>query len=269
MDTNSAAKSPALPAWPRTDRRFGFVRWLLALLALAQAASAQIGNPAQNRAPAGLWVGEVTLNAVATLVAPSDAVPTSDTAGFRLLVHVGADGTTQLLKDATIATVTDGKVQRTVLATDAKAPRIQPVVADGKPLLRRFGTVAYDWDGTGTEAHRKRMKGNLGKSSTCAVSLTSSPANATNPFRHPYHPDHQQGLTFIRTVAITLPAADPADPNNDGVLSLTGTYEEYVRGILPLNDPARPTRPPEIRVKGTVVLRRVSDIAIIDDFPAS
>lgn len=225
---------------------------------------AQLVKPTDRRVPAGLWIGEVTLNQVATLDAPAVVVPTVDTAGFRILIHIDAKGATQLLKDVSLATVTNSAgVESTVLATDLTAPGLRLVQREGRPLIRRLGTVGYDWDGTGIEAHRTGMSPALGTNNACSVTLTNGMLHATNPFRHPFHPDHQTGRTVIRQLVITVKAADPANTANDGVLSLTGDYEERIRGILPLEDRAR-TSPPMLWVRGTVALRRVSDIATLD-----
>lgn len=236
---------------------------LLALLAGPPAARAQ---PVKDGpAPPGLWVGEVTLNGVATLDSPSNVVATVDTTGFRILLHVDAKGTTQLLKDVSIATVTNvAGVASTVLATDLTAAGLKLAQRDGRPLIRRLGTVAYDWDGTGAVAHRKVMDAGLRLYSSSYIVLTNGPANQTNPFRHPFRTGHENGLTFIRRLEISPSSGVPADPEKDGVLSISGTYAEQIRGILPLNNAVRPAQPTMLRASGTITLRRVSDIATID-----
>lgn len=237
---------------------------LLFLLAGPRVGHAQLVKPTDRRVPAGLWVGEVTLNQVATLEAPTVVAPTVDTAGFRILIHIDTKGTTQLLKDVSIATVTNAAGgESTVLATDLTAPGLKVVQREGRPLIRRLGTVGYDWDGTGAEAYRAVMNPALGTNNACSVTLTNGLLHATNPFRHPFHPDHQKGRTLIRQLVITVKAPDPSNTANDGVLSLTGDYEERIRGILPLTDPAR-SSPPMLWVRGTVALRRVSENATLD-----
>ena len=64
---------------------------------------AQIARP--GIAPPGLWIGEVKLNQVTELGGNPIPTPTKDTASYRILIHVGADGSTRLLKDVTLATI--------------------------------------------------------------------------------------------------------------------------------------------------------------------
>lgn len=257
---------PALPVpSPRTARRRRWpsgIHLLPALLALLLVGGGLRAHAAAGPARAGLWVGEVTLRKATTLGVSGDPTPTADTASFRILLHVSGDGTTRLLKDATVATVASGNTPRTVLATDDTASALRPITFQGRPMIQRYGTVAYDWDGTGEEAHTKTMTGQLVPSGTCTVTITCGAEHPTNPFRHRHHPDHRKGIRLERTLKITLPPADPAALEHDGVLAFSGTYEETVKGILPASaDP--------ILVRGDITLRRVNDIATLDDLPKS
>ena len=224
---------------------------------------------ARNRA--GLWVGNVTLDAVAevnggTLITnenqqitrintSTNPTPTRTELTMRLLLHVDTNGTTRLLKeviqmwkngtytnDSNGHRVTETPGRFVLITDDALIGSYSGAsLRDGQPVGRRLSSASYDWDGTNTFV---TMIGSfaVGNSLTCTLAL--EPNTPTNPFRHKYHPDHdnldvnftsykQEAYPITRQIEMTLAPADPtqfSDPDYSYSV-VAGTYGETITGL--------------------------------------
>jgi hypothetical protein len=164
---------------------------------------AEYGPPDPTRAlwPAGLWVGKASLDKVSQVSGNGAVVPgvrAGGTMEFRLILHVNEAGRCHLLQRVLVAGAADAEgnwtpslyVDENDVPADAKSVRISSVA---------FGTKNnIVWDETyGGFGNRLRF--------TYAIAAD----DPVNPFRHPYHPDHDGLGTDFETV---LPSGD--DPQS-------------------------------------------------------
>lgn len=222
---------------------------------------------------AGLWVGEVTVNGVSeSQVGSLEPVPTGSTLNFRALIHVDSIGQAKLLKDV-IQLYEEGSLApdpdnpsllvedvpgRYVLITnESLIPNYTGAnLRDGTPVGVRVSTAAYDFEGEYLE-----LTGSFGAGRLSAT-LTLEPDSPTNPFRHKYHPDHdnldlqflafqEEAFTVIRDLEFEFTSEDPEGKNlrpGWGDTEVGGVFRETISG-LHKND---------IAVEGIFRLRRVS-----------
>ena len=210
--------------------------------------------------------------------------PTPATFDMRLLVHVASNGQVRLLKEViqmwkngTYATAPDGTNQvvsvpgRFVLITDdTLLSNFQGVgVRDGQGIGRRMSSVGIDFDGTSLD-----MAGTFGVGSSVVVSNTLASDFRTNPFKHTYHPDHdnlnarydgsqKEAPDVSRRISLTLSSRYPADtslaeetaPPGWGMDRVGGLYEEVLTGLH--KNP--------ILVSGYFELQRVSAVGSLND----
>jgi hypothetical protein len=260
---------------------------------------------AEAKRRAGLWVGYVTLNGVSeahsgpitTMLVTNESglvheeqmrlaagvTPTAVAQAFKLklMLHVDTNGTTRLLKEviqmfAAGATVpdTDGGNTQTpghyVLLTDESLiPRFGGAqVVDGKSIGRRISTADYDFPSPPTN-NFLAVSGQFAISNLLTTSITLSPNFPTNPFRHKFHPDHDNlGPDFKQTAARPevyevrrdieiMPT--PTDPGGKtapeyGDDTIGGTYKETVMGLHKTN----------IVTAGTFSLKRISSVGVLN-----
>jgi len=192
---------------------------------------------------------------------------------MRLLIHVDASGQARLLKQVIQmwqngTTVPDpedpevlieGTPGRFVLLTnDALIPNFSGAsLRDGVPVGKRISTAHFDYPGNDLA-----MTGDFGGTNTLSATITL-PANfPTNPYRHKFHPDHdnigtqgvaaEEAFEITRDIALAFSATDPTGANapDYGFDTLAGTYREEIAGLH---------RTP-IRIQGTFRLQRVTVI---------
>jgi hypothetical protein len=251
----------------------------------------------QARLHAGLWVGSVSLNAVSevnsgnlvtnplthavTRVGVStNPTPTRSEATLRLLLHVDTNGTTRLLKEV-IQMWQDGitgldsngldvvvERGRFVLLTDDRLiPQFRgAALRDGVPVGRRLSTVGYDFE-AGPGATTLPMAGHFAISNKLSATLTLSATAPTNPFRHQYHPDHDnldatfrnfkaEAYAVARHIELRFAASDPTGRSapSFGHDTMAGTYREHVSGL----------HKDDIHVAGTFRLQRVAITPVLN-----
>jgi hypothetical protein len=228
---------------------------------------------------AGLWIGEATISAVSEAQTGGTApVPVGEAFRLRILVHVDAAGQARLLDEVTQMwkegttrpDPSDPTLQgvdqpgRHVLLTD---PSLIPnytgaTLRDGVPVGLRISTVAYDLPG-----HQQPMTGSLDPSGQLEITLLLGVDAPTNPYKHTYHPDHDnldaqflvpeiEAFEVSRTISIQFSPDHPAGrpPAGWGSSQVGGTYREVVTGLH---------RNP-IHVEGLVLLTRVAATAQLD-----
>lgn len=233
---------------------------------------------------AGLWAGEVTIDAVSQAQVRGSnlpgvtPLPTQREFSFRVLMHVDASGNVKLLKDviqmwkdgttrpsAADPTLTETDVPgRFVLLTDPSliGQFSGATIRGNAEVGQRFSTVNYDFAGltlpiTGQFAPGQALQANI-------VIGSSLP---TNPFLHRYHPDHDnldaqfanvqvEAFEVRREQEFAIAAQEPGtNPSPEwGSSLLAGTFQETVSGLH---------RAP-IVASGSFRLRRVSSIASLN-----
>lgn len=228
---------------------------------------------------AGLWIGSATLNAVSEVhsVNPTVPTPTKSQMSLRLLLHVDNNGQSRLLKEV-IQMMADGTytndpsgvpVQasppRVVLVTDDRLiGQFQPIaVRDGQLVGRRFSSATFDFDGGSTNV--LPLTGAFGGSNTLRGTIVLVPNAPTNPFRHKYHPDHDnldatfrnastEAYTVVRAFDLIFSETGPANEPDYGYNTIGGTYRESIAG-LSKND---------IVVRGDFTLTRVATTGVLN-----
>ncbi len=241
-------------------------------------------------AKAGLWVGTATITNVneASSAQPLTPRPTRSPFNLRLLLHVTAEAKPRLLKDVVqmwqeSTRTNDGaghlvvdKPGRFVLLTDETLlPQFEGgALRGGQPVGRRLSTVDYDFPAG--SSNYLAMTGTFAFGQTASCSITLDPNFPTNPFRHKYHPDHdnkdrlfqplppnlpvehQEVYRISRTVELTFSATDPAGAALSSIeygdSAMGGTYRETIVGLHKTN----------LVVSGTFRLTRVNNSPVLN-----
>jgi hypothetical protein len=216
----------------------------------------------------GLWVGSVAISNVCevnSLVNATNPMPTKSAFDLRLLIHVDTNGVARLLKeviqmwqDGTLVTNANGyavvdRPGRYVLVTDdQRIAQFQgATLRDGVAVGRRISSVGFDFDG-GTN-NCLAMGGSFATNGFLRVTNVLEPDFPTNPFRHKYHPDHdnldadfnpmaadatgaKEAYRITRRIELQFSSSDPAGPTSVqsldyGYRVIGGTYRETVSGL--------------------------------------
>ena len=237
---------------------------------------AEYGLPDPTHAlwPAGLWVGKASLNQVSQVVGNStvvDSVKAGGTMEFRLILHVDTANRCRLLQRVIIAGAgdTNGIWAPALYVDDAKVPSGMKSVRISSVAFGLTNNITWD-DDFGMFGNRLRF--------TYVIAADDS----VNPFRHPYHPDHD-GLDAKFTTK--LPAGD--SPTNyigvikpelfsiSNTISLVWTNAPAAGGSSALWNPSEKVtgevyyevlglrREGAILMKGLFELRRISPVGVL------
>jgi hypothetical protein len=228
---------------------------------------------------AGLWVGDISIDAVSE-AQTGGTTPTQVGRPFvqRMLVHVDAAGQARLLKDV-IQMWQQGTTQpsatnpgfnevdesgRFVLLTDKDLIGLYSgaVVRDGTSVGLRYSTVAYDFADETLD-----FTGSFGPGQSMSVTAVVESDLPTNPFRHRYHPDHDnldeqflnsrvEAYQVIRNMQLEFTVQDPQGGNSPGWGDSTvgGVFEESITGL----------HKNAIFTSGKFRLRRVSAVSALN-----
>lgn len=209
----------------------------------------------QVASPAGLWIGQVDVDSVASTVPGSPGSTTPRPFPLRVIMHVDANGAARLLSQAFVGTLdAPGNPQ-------GVATRESSLLASQKAHALRLVSITMPLDrvidGAGTFA--------VGATLEHVVEIPFD--DPVNPFVHAYHPDHDnrdarlqplgagvESYTIRRRCRFTFTSAPPdgrSDPNW-GSTVYGGAYSETIEGL----NGKQP-----LTVGGTFVFRRVSEIA--------
>ncbi|NCC50628.1 MAG: hypothetical protein EOM20_05365 [Spartobacteria bacterium] len=243
------------------------------------------GNIGALSNPAGLWVGEVTVNGVSRAPARLGAdsswdsttpLAVSESFRFRLIIHVDENGQARLLQRVLMAWRPDGEVVETVagaftngvvelLTDDALAEDY--VTANPDATIHRLSSVNLPLSGPWL------MTGAFGSGQTLTVLVDLPFDDAVNPFVHRYHPQHDN-LDYLNDAPVALEEGAESytvtrdmqftflsdDPDAGGTSLLWGTEEmggDFAEHIDGLNK--------TLYVEGRFRLRRVSDASALMD----
>lgn len=210
---------------------------------------------AQIASPAGLWVGQIDVTNVNSTVTSSPGSTTTRSFPLRMLVHVDAGNTARLLSQAFVGTLAASGNQG-ICTTEArllssKKTDAMRIVSSQMPLDKAIA-------GSGSFA--------VGSTLTHVVTIPFD--DATNPFVHEYHPDHDnrdarlaplaagvESYNLTRRITFTFTSTPPGGGSVTGWGSTIygGTYSETIEGL---------NKNP-LTVSGTFAFRRVSEIADI------
>ena len=203
----------------------------------------------------GLWVGHALINAVSAFTSVNPSIkpePTSSEFLFKLMFHFGSDGKTRLLKEV-IQMWKEGtykpdtknpsvnildKPGRYVLITDDSLvdQYSGSVLRGSKQVGQRLSSSAFDFEGQFLE-----MNGSFGNTLTGSIEITGD--FPTNPFKHRYHPDHdnldengrpkQEAYSISRQISLVFTDNDPTGENSIywGDTEVGGIYKETISGL--------------------------------------
>lgn len=228
---------------------------------------------------AGLWVGRIEVDAVSeSQQGGVEPTPVRKAFTQRVIIHVDSAGRSKLLKDV-IQMWEDGTTApsgidptleeveepgRYVLLTDKNLIPLYSgaVNRGGRQVGLRYSTIAYDFPGLEQE-----FTGNFGPGEQINTTLVIDPEMPTNPFKHRYHPDHDnldaQFLNFEREayqiqrdMRFIFTSEDPIgrQPPGWGDSIVGGVFEGSISGLH------RNT----IFTSGIFRLRRVSAIPVLN-----
>jgi hypothetical protein len=228
---------------------------------------------------AGLWVGSAAVAKVSQAQTGAlTPTPTNREFPLRLLIHVDGNGTVRFLReviqvwnpgtmmpspDDPSKLVVDEPGHYVLLTDETLIPSFTgATLRDGVPVGLRLSTVGYDFS-----EQSLPMNGSFGPNGSLALTLVVEADDPTNPFKHKYHPDHDnldaQFVGFLpeaydvtRELSLQFSATHPGgrDMAAYGESVLGGTYRENIGG-LHRND---------IAVEGVFLLQRASARAVLN-----
>jgi hypothetical protein len=212
--------------------------------------------------------------------------PTKSEFGMRLILHVDASGQARLLKevvqmwrDGTYTNnpqgmqVLDKPGTYVLLTRDALLSEFKGcVLRDGTMVGRRIGSIGFDFDSQGT--NHMELTGAFAPGQTLAGQIRLAPDYPLNPFRHKYHPDHDnlnsefapitntataESYKIVRDLhfkfsSTTSASGTEADP---GYSTMEGVYLETLTGL----------HKQPLKVQGKFFLSRASYIAELNPNP--
>lgn len=244
---------------------------------------AEYGLPDPTHAlwPSGLWVGKASLDQVSQVLGDSTVIDGSKAGGtleFRLILHVDTDKRCRLLQRVILAGAeeTNGTWNAALYVDEAKVP---PGVRSARISSVAFGVKNNDitWDETYGGDQEQR---GFGKNLRFTYAIAAD--DPVNPFRHPYHPDHDGLDARFET---KLPAGD--NPQNyigaikpelfsiSNTVTLAWTNATAAGGSAALWNPSEKVggdiyfnvdglrREGAIRMKGQFEMRRISQVGTL------
>jgi hypothetical protein len=233
-------------------------RWLVPVTAESAGSSAAGFQAASGTGSehAGLWVGDVVLNAVSQPAHPSNPSvprPSGGNFSFRLIVHVDATGTARLLqqiflvrKPPVLGPDPDepemDRIEipaRTVAVSDESL--IPGIIGPAQLVGRRISSPVFSFQQPVTFSQGTFNAGTLQGSTLLDYD------HPLNPFKHIFHPDHnnlderfeeklpegKEAFTVTRSVSLEFTTADPLglNPPGWGETEVGGIYRESVSGL--------------------------------------
>jgi hypothetical protein len=233
---------------------------------------------------AGLWVGAARINGVSEVASSStNATPVKSEMNLRVIVHVDATGHARLLKEVIqmwrngtftnngTAEVPDKPGQFVLLTDDSLISLFSgSTLRDGELVGRRISTVGYSFPGGNTN-NFLNLTGAFAVGQKLNGTLALPHDDPVNPFKHRYHPDHDnmdarfelpalESYTTSRQIEFSFesspPPGSPTRPDF-GYNVMGGVYREKITGI----------HKKEIHLSGQFQLSRVSQIAELNPSP--
>ncbi|MBX3746370.1 MAG: hypothetical protein KF833_13775 [Verrucomicrobiae bacterium] len=232
----------------------------------------------------GLWIGSLRVSAVSEAHGADPTLPTPVPSPFamRVLFHVGTNGQARLLKEA-IQMWEDGTyrtVEGGVRVTDEPGrfvwltrPELVPsfrgvALRDGVLTGRRLSTVGIDFDG-GAE-NSLSLAGAFEVGGTVSGTIVLPPNFPTHPFRHRFHPDHDnlderfaafrpEAREVRRRLEFEFTPGDPggAAIRDYGHDTLGGIFRETLSGL----------HHRDVRLLGDFRLQRIADTPVLNPTP--
>lgn len=230
----------------------------------------------------GLWVGDVSLNAVSEAGNSFDPLtpkPVAQPFQFRIILHVDENNVARLLQHVSLMQVQatlgpspeDPGVQietsparYVALSNDALIPEYEGIsLKDGRLVGRRISAPAFSFGEPVT------LTGQIAEE--LSGTLLVDYRDPLNPFMHRYHPDHNnldehysqelpEGLesyTFSRAITLAFTEQDPESLGLPewGYELIGGNYTEVLSGV----------HVRDIYMSGTFRMTKVLDVPVLND----
>lgn len=205
----------------------------------------------------GLWVGYALLQKVSVAHGTTTPQPTPAPLTFRLIMHQDKNGTIRLLPKATVMMDYSGDTNMVIITDDSLIPNYISGNEDGVDG-QRFSSVVFGMRAPKVVTYSQG-------SSTISSSISIDYDDPYNPFKHLYHPDHNnlddyttkleegvQSYDVTRDLTIIF-SADPvgsASATAWGDTVVGGVYKEKLQGLYHA----------PLYVEGKCVLTFVSDV---------
>lgn len=230
---------------------------------------------------AGLWIGESIINAVSQPAHPGNPTlprPAGGELSFRLIIHVDAAGTARLLqrvflvrKPPTYLPAPENpgfniinQPSRNLVLTDESL--IPSLIGSGEIVGRQISSAAFGF------SQPVGFTGGAFGTDTLNGIVTLGYNDPLNPFKHVYHPDHdnlnerfeqpplvegKESFTVTRNLALEFTATDPLglNPPGWGDEELGGLYRETITGL----------HRSAIQISGTFRLVRVASVSTLNN----
>ena len=245
----------------RELRAFAGFRWnlfivfrILTLCGLCAAMEAQA-----QESLTGLWHGDVRVDSVSEPGSPTPEQPQATATAFEfpLLIHFDAAGEARLLKQVVLLwhePRSPRESGRYLALTDDSL--IDRHAGSGTAEGRRISSAAIDFPGTDL---LMQGGGAVGERLTATIDLDAN--FPTHPFRHQYHPDHdnledktRQALPPDRAEVYGIRRILTFFVEKSGPDLLQGRYDEVLSGL----------HKDDIWVSGSFTLRRVTTTAYLN-----
>jgi hypothetical protein len=234
-------------------------RWLVPVTADASespAAGLQAASAPGDSPHAGLWIGEAVLKAVSLPAHPGNPTITRTAGGnfsFRVIVHVDGTGAARLLQQVYLVR------KPPVLEPDPDDPLIDRVVEPARTVAVTEEALIPEIIGA-TELFGRRVSsaafsfsqpiglaGGAFGTGTLQGAITLDYDDPLNPFKHLFHPDHnnlderfeqklsegREAFSVTRSLSLEFTATDPLglNPPSWGDTELGGNYRETITGL--------------------------------------
>jgi hypothetical protein len=187
--------------------------------------------------------------------------PTKSEFPLRLIIHVDTNGKARLLKevvqlwkngtytnDAAGNRVVDQPGQNVLITDETLFSLYQGItVRDNKPVGRRISSAGFDFPAEGTN-NFLTMTGNFALNSILYANIALPPDFPSNPFRHKYHPDHDnldatfqqykaEAYAITRSIELEFSSTNIAGVSSTdyGYNTLSGIYRETISGLHKTN----------------------------------
>ncbi|MCX7004256.1 MAG: hypothetical protein NTV22_13425 [bacterium] len=212
---------------------------------------------------AGLWVGNVLLDQVSDVNGATTPSATPSPLRFRVIVHQDSNGVVRLLQHATVMLARTGATTNMVIvANDDLIPQYVPAQQDSTTVAgQRFSSVVFGF--TQPQALQFNAATRI-----LTTALTIDYNDRLSPFKHLYHPDHNnldnytttlpqgvQSFTVTRTMTMAFSATPVGGASQAGWgdTFVGGVYREALDGLYHKT----------LNVQGTYVLQFVSPITTL------
>ena len=228
----------------------------------------------------GLWMGDAVIDAVSQPAHPGNPTLPRSAGGeftYRLMVHVDGSGQARLLQRAYLVrkppvVIPDPdnagfnlevEPARTVVLTDEAL--IGGITGGGSVVGHRISSAAFGF------GQPQLLNGGPFGLGTLSGQVTLGHDDPLNPFRHVYHPDHdnldarfeqalpegRESFTVIRQISMDFTGTDPLglNPPGWGESEMGGVYRETLTGL----------HRSSIQISGTFRLVKVAAVPELDD----